>query len=88
VHCGVSKGVLFGQGRVVIFIRMFVARFIVRPCDTSEPALEGWAPATLTLVSVVKTNDAHKYGALGEVGTKSAPKRVPLAGFVSGAGYL
>jgi hypothetical protein len=88
VHRRVSKCVLLYQRRMIVFIRVFVARFVVSPRYAPQPTFESWPPATLTLVAVIQADDADKYRAFGEVSAKPAPKRVPLARLISGAGDL
>jgi hypothetical protein len=78
VHRGVLQRMLLFKRFVVIFVRMFVARFIVCPFDFSKSALERGSPAALTLVTVVQPDNAEEDGTLGKVSTDSAPERVPL----------
>jgi hypothetical protein len=53
VHRWVLQRVLLLQRFVIIFVRVLVARFIVRPFDFSKSALECGSPAALTLMTVV-----------------------------------
>jgi hypothetical protein len=88
VHRRMLQRVLLLQRFVIIFIRVLMTRFIVRPLDFSKSTLECWSPAALTLVTVVQPNNADEDGALGKVRAESAPERVPLTGLVGDTGNL
>jgi hypothetical protein len=88
VHRRVLQGVLFLQRFVVLLVRVLMARFVVRSTDFSKSTLQGGAPTTLTLMTVVEPDDADEDGAFGKVGAESAPERVPLTRFIGDAGYL
>jgi hypothetical protein len=80
--------VLLLQGLVISGGRVFVTRFVVGPFDLAEPELESGSPTTLTLMTVVEAHQAEEDGAFCEVGSETAPPRVPLSGLVRRAGNL
>jgi hypothetical protein len=88
VHRWVLQSVLFLECFVVILVRVLVTRFVVRSANFSESTLQCGAPAALALVTVIEPDNADEDGALGEVGSESAPERVPLTRFIGDAGYL
>jgi hypothetical protein len=73
---------------VVSRVRVFVTRFVVSPFDLAESELESGSPTALTFVSVVEAHQADEDGAFCEVGSKTAPPRVPFPRLVRRAGNL
>jgi hypothetical protein len=78
MHRRVSNCMLLYQRRMIVFICVFMARFVVRPRHTPQPSFESWPPATLALVAMIETDNAEKDRAFGKVGAESAPERIPL----------
>jgi hypothetical protein len=79
VHRRMLQGVLFLQSFVVIFVRVLVARFVVRAANLSKSTLQRGSPAALTLMTVIQPDNADEDGTFSKVGAESAPERVPLS---------
>lgn len=88
MHCRMLQRVLFLQSFVVVFVRVFVTRFVVGTFHFAESELQSRSPTGVALMTVVQPDDAEKDGALSEISTETAPKRVPLPGLIGHACHL